>query len=246
MKLGGTLLEQGVQVRILYLEGKDPDDVARYSKRFSWYELKKLMITPTRFAFNQEGMEAALTILSTFKNKVKLSEALRELSEISGYEERHIEHWLTDFQAAPFEQQEIKPQDTNLELSEELLLLAAFKQQNLPLSKYLRQKLSKKGVNLSIAETDGFLQEMAAETKYASRIHLLSQVADIEKYTEDLKGKLTLNFLTQDIKRLKRKLKSTNDLSILEKIEKKAKRIKQIKTVLKGPNNGKSRNSSSS
>ena len=80
-------------------------------------------------------------------------------------------------------------------------------------------------------------------------MHLLSQVSNIEKYTEDLKGRLTLNFLTQDIKRLKRKLKS-NDGSykeILQTIEKKAKQISKIKTSLRGlKNNGKNRNSSSS
>ena len=246
MKLGSTLLEQGLKVRILYIDGKDPDDIARYSKRFDWDDLQNRMISPVKFAYIQEGIERALSIAASFKNKIQLSEALRELSEISGYEERHIEHWLTDYQATTFEAVEVKPQDTDLKLNEELLLLAAFRHQNLPVSKYLRLKLNKSGINLKQAETDGFLQEMAAENKYASRLHMLAQVPDIEKYTEDLKFHLTINFLTRDIKQLKRKLRSSGDLGILEKIEKKAKQISLIKAKLKGSKNGKSRNSSSS
>ncbi len=233
IKLGSRLLEQGIQVQILFIDGKDPDDVARHRHRFNWADLQGRLVSPVKFAFEQDGLEAGLTVASTHKNKIKLGYALRELSELSGYEERHLEHWLAEYKKSPMGSGPIKPQDTHLQLKEELLLLAAFKQESIPVSKYLRSKLRIDGVNLKVAKTAGFIPELAEESKFATRLHLLAQVTDIEKYTNDLKAHLTLEYLGKDVKRLKRKLKESGNITYLKQLEDTVKRINKIKLRLK-------------
>lgn len=233
IKLGGRLLEQGVQVQILFIDGKDPDDLARYKHRFNWSDLQERLVSPVKFAFEHDGLEAGLTIASLHKNKIKLGYALRELSELSGYEERHLEHWLDEYKKSPMGSGPIKPRDTHLQLKEELLLLAAFKQESIPVSKYLRLKLRRDGVNLGVAKTAGFIQELAEESKFVTRLHLLAKVTDIEKYTDDLKAHLTLEYLGKDVKRLKRKLKEHEDITYLGQLESTVKRINKIKLRLK-------------
>ncbi len=236
VKLGSMLLEQGVQVEILYLKGKDPDDVARNSGRFDWEKLQTQTVSPVQFAYAQEDLESALTVASTHKNKVRLGYALRELSELSGYDEKHLEHWLAEYKRDPLGRStSVTIKQTNLSLSEELLLLAAYRHIDIPLSKYLRQKLSKDGINLQVAKTDGFIQQLAEKEKYVSRLTLIAQVEDLEKYQDDLKAHLTLYYLKQDVKQLKRRIKRGGDDMIknLETLEKKIKRINKIKLQLK-------------
>lgn len=241
IKLGSRLLEQGVQVKILFIDGKDPDDIARYKRRFNWVNLQEQLVSPVRFAFEQDGLETALTIVSIYKNKIKLGYALRELSELSGYEEKHLEHWLAEYKKSPMGSGPIKPQDTHLQLKEELLLLAGFKQESIPVSKYLRRKLSIDGVNLRAAKTAGFIQELAEKSKFVTRLHLLTQITDIKKYTDDLKAHLTLEYLGKDVKMLKRKLKENKNIVYLGQLENTVKRINKIKLRLKTGSDHRSR-----
>ena len=239
LRIGELLTQQGVDLNIIYLEGKDPDEAAKYKHRFNWEKLNsKYSYSLVKFAFEQGGgVEGALKRLASYSNKIRLSYAIRELSEISGFDENYLEHWLREFKLAPLNSESIVTQKINLQLDEELVLLSAFNKKSVPLDSYLKRKLGKQTLDKLANEGKGLVQELAENPKYAARLYMLEHVKDLAKYSHDLLTKTYLNFLGKDVESFKIKLKETGDVKYLTKIEQWVKKINKIKMGVKNGKN---------
>lgn len=233
VRLGKSLAGQGIKLKIIFVKGKDPDDIAKYQRRFDWNKLNlEHSYSLETFAFLHGSLERALEAISAFSNKIDVSHALKHLSELSGHDERHLEHWLIEFKKSPLQQWSIDPEKTQFKLQEELLLLAAIKEDEIPLSKYLRRKLRDDQVNLKTARSEGFTQQLAENSDYLSRLYVLEKISNIEKYTTDLKTRLTLHYIQKDVKKLKKEYRNDSNIQHLEEIERLIKRVSKLKLKL--------------
>lgn len=229
IRVGEYLLASNVKTKIIYVEGKDPDECAKYKHRFDWEQLNsKYCSSYTEFTFNHTGLETTLKRIASYKNKIQLSYALKELSDLSGYDEKNLEHWLKEYKRAPLEATVINPEKTQLRLNEELLLLAAMNG-SVDLNGYLKKKLKPDFLELINNKTEGFVQELANNPRYARRLHMLEYLKDKEKYTKDLIVKMNLNFMQKDVKKYKELYKETGDSKHLSNLETMVKRINKLK-----------------
>jgi len=240
LRIAELLAQRGVDLNIIYLEGKDPDEAAKYKHRFNWEKLNsKYSYSMVSFAFEQEGVEGALKRLASCYNKIKLSYAIRELSELSSFDEKYLDHWLKEFKRAPLSSEVITSQDLKLKLNEELVLLSAYDKGAVQLDSYLIKKLGTQTVAQIQKAGKGLIQELADNPKYATRLYMLEHVKDLAKYSHDLLTKAYLSFLSKDVSNFKVKLKETGDIKYLTKIEQWVKKINKIKMGIK---NGKKEN----
>jgi len=224
------LVERGIEVNIIYIEGKDPDDCSRYKHRFNWEKLNtKYSSSLVKFAFDRNGIEDALKRVSSYRNRLKLSQALGELSDLSGYEERQLEHWLIDYKKSPMKRIEsISTPTTQLKLSEELVLISAINGE-IKLNPYLRKKVGAKVLDIVEGNKKGYIQELAKTNKYATRLHMLENLKDKAKYINDLIIKINLSFMKKDVKDFKDKYKETDNPKYLESIQRMVQRINKLK-----------------
>ena len=238
IRIGFLMAEREAKINIIYLEGRDPDTAAKYTHRFNWEKLNtKYSSSLGKFAFEHKDLQEALKTIVSIKNKIELSYALRELSGLSGYDEKHLEHWLKEYKKYPLATEELIFDKTLLKLPEELQLIAAIKDISGLLDQYIIKKLRKDGVELNKQQSDAHIQELARNAKYAGRLHRLESLKNKEKYAKDLILKLKLNYMTKDVRKLKRKLEQNIDNDLLtktiNKIEKNVKRINKLKLEIK-------------
>jgi DNA primase catalytic core len=229
LRIAEFLVERSIDVNIIHVDGKDPDDCARYKHRFDWKKLNnKYSFTLAEYAFKNGGIEEALKRISSYKTKLKLSRALGELSELSGYDEKHLERWLTDYKKSPMTGINISTPTTQLKLSEELVLISAINGK-IDLNPYLRKKIEPKLLELIENNSDGYIQELAKNSKYATRLHMLGNLKDKRKYIDDLLVKINLTFMQKDVKDFKNKYEETQDSKYLSNIQKMVQRINKLK-----------------
>jgi DNA primase catalytic core len=234
LRIAELLAQRGIELNIIYLEGKDPDECAKYKHRFNWDKLNsKYSNSLVQFAFKHEGVEGAIRRLASYSNKVKVSYAMRELSELSGFDEPHLEHWLKEFKSAPLSNEVITAQSISLALEEELLLLSAYNKDCVLLDSYLTKKLGKQLVAQISEANRGTIPQLAENPQYATRLYTLEHVKDLAKYSNDLLTKTYLSFLKEDVKTFKNKFKETGDIKYLDKMEKWVKKINKVKMRIK-------------
>jgi len=232
IRIGEFLSAMGVDLNIIYLEGKDPDEAAKYQHRFDWEKLNtKYSTSFPEFVFKHQSLEAALKRISVYPNKLKLSYALRELSELSGYDERYLERWLKEFKQTPFNSAPIDPREEQLGVEEELLLLST--RTNIVLTNYLKNKIDTDTVELINSEEKGLVLDLASNSQYAHRLLMIEKIKDVDKYVVDLLAKANLKFLKQDVKKFTKLLKETGDSHYLDRVEKTVKHINKLKMRIK-------------
>jgi len=232
IRIGEFLSAMGVDLNIIYLEGKDPDEAAKYKHRFDWEKLNtKYSSSFPGFILKHQNLEAALKRVSVYPNKLKLSYALRELSELSGYDERYLERWLKDYKQTPFNSSAIDPREEQLGVEEELLLLST--RTTVSLTNYLKSKIGSDTVDLISSEEKGLVLDLASNSQYAHRLLMIEKIKNVDKYVTDLLAKANLKYLKQDVKRYKKLLGDTGDSNYLSKIEKTVKHINRLKLKVK-------------
>jgi hypothetical protein len=117
---------------------------------------------------------------------------------------------------------------TQLKLSEELVLISAINGK-IDLNPYLRKKIEPKLLELIENNSDGYIQELAKNSKYATRLHMLGNLKDKRKYIDDLLVKINLTFMQKDVKDFKNKYEETQDSKYLNNIQKMVQRINKLK-----------------
>ena len=229
LRIGEFLVDRNIELNIIYLAGKDPDEASKYKHRFDWNKLNsKYSSSLCKFAFEHRGIEEALKRISGYRNKLKLSRNLAELSELSGYEENYLEHWLIEYKRSPMTVESLVAEKTQLSLQDELLLISAVNG-DIPINTYLKRRLSSDYLENIENKPEGLVQELAQKPEFASRLHTLSDIKDKEKYAKDLIVKLNLEFMKKDVRQYKQKLKNTGDTKYLEPLQKMVQRINKLK-----------------
>ena len=138
IRIGEHLMERGIECHIIHVEGKDPDDLARYKHRFNWEKLNtKYGYNFVEFCHEHKGLESTLKRISGHQNKLKLSRDLRRLSGLSGYDEKHLEHWLNQYKKIPLTES-FEVDKGKLELEDELMLLYAVDDIKVPINGFLK------------------------------------------------------------------------------------------------------------
>lgn len=231
IRVGEHLLNYGIFPRIIFVRGKDPDDLAKHRKRFNWEKLnREKSYSYPQFVFKAKGLEEALRRVSAIPNKIKLSYTLRELAELSGYDESHLEQWLIEYKKAPLIPPDFKLDKIPLALEDELIILSAITENELPLDDYLKTKLSEPLLDQIDMFQEGLLQELVDDPKYADRIHILAQIQDIDKYALDLINRLRLQHMEKDMLNLKEKFRSTKNPQLLDELEIMVRQINKLKS----------------
>ena len=241
IRIGEFLIERNIDSHIIHVEGKDPDDLARYKHRFNWDKLNtKYGYNFVEFCYKQKGLESTLKRISGHRNKLKLSQDLKILSDLSGYDEKHLEHWLAQYKKAPLtEMMDLKRDELNLE--DELMLLYACDDIKVPINGFLKNRLDKDLVDAITNKPDGLTQDLARNTKYASRLTIIDNIKDKDKYAKDLITKLNLEYMKKDVSKNKKLYKETQDSKYLEQVESMVKNINKMKLKVR---NGQSYSSS--
>jgi DNA primase catalytic core len=228
IRIGEYLIANDIKVNIIYLEGKDPDEAAKYSHRFDWDKLNtKYSSSFPAFAYKHLGLEGALKRAGAYSNSLELSYALRELSELSGYDEKYIERWLLEFKKSPLLNQSLEDPDNQLKLEEELLLFST--QHDFGINKYLEKKLPKILIERMQGNKQELIIKLAENPKYISRLLMINNIDNKEKYIKDLIIKVNLQFMKRDVRKFKGRLKDTGDIKYLSLIEQMVKRINKLK-----------------
>ena len=237
IRVGEFLIERNIDSHIIHVEGKDPDDLARYKHRFNWDKLNnKYGYSFVEFCHEQKGLESTLKRISGHRNKLKLSQDLRRLSELSGYDEKHLEHWLTQYKKAPFTE-DIKIDNTQLKLEDELMLLYAVDDLDVPINGFLKKRLGANVLEVINNKPDGLAQDLARNDQFATRLTILDRIKDKEQYAKDLIIKMNLDFMKKEVTKNKKLYKETEDVKYLEDVEKMVKNINKMKLKVR---NGKS------
>lgn len=237
IRIGEHLLERNIDCRIIHVEGKDPDDLARYKHRFNWEKLNtKYGYSFVEFCLEKKGLESTLKRISGHRNKLKLSQDLKTLSDLSGYDEKHLEHWLAQYKKAPL-LEEVNIEKTQLKLEDELMLLYAVNGVDVPINGFLKKRLDKELVDNITNKPEGLAQDLARNQKFATRLTILDRIDDKTQYAKDLIIKLNLKYMKKEVNQSKQKYKETNDSKYLEKVESLVKNINKMKIKVR---NGKS------
>jgi len=233
IRVASLLIERDVDINIIYLEGKDPDDAAKYKHRFDWDKLNtKYSSTFGAFMFKHKGIEFTVERLPYISNKIKLSEAIKELSHLSGYEEKNIDYWIRQHKKGGIVPVVTHSQE-NITLQEELLILATINNPDKYINAFLSRHLQAEGVDLEAVREPGAAQELASSARFANRLLTLDALEDKEQYTKDLIIRLNLKYLESDIREFKKALRETSDATYLEKIQYHLKQINKLKLRLK-------------
>mgnify|MGYP001184177327 FL=1 len=241
IRIGEFLIERNIDCHIVHVEGKDPDDLARYKHRFNWEKLNtKYGYNFVEFCHEQKGLESTLKRISGHRNKLKLSQDLKVLSDLSGYDEKHLEHWLAQYKKAPL-METIDINKDQLKLEDELMLLYAVNGVDVPVNGFLKKRLDKELVDNITNKPDGLAQDLARNQKFASRLTILDTIKDKTQYAKDLIIKLNLKYMKKEVNQNKQKYKETNDAKYLEKVESLVKNINKMKLKVR---NGQSYSSS--
>ena len=237
IRVGEHMLERNIDCNIVHVEGKDPDDLARYKHRFNWEKLNtKYGYNFVEFCFEQKGLESTLKRISNHTNKLKLSHDLRRLSDLSGYDEKHLEHWLNQYKKIPMlEKVEIDKGKLNLE--DELMLLYAVDGVDVPLNGFLKNRLNKDIVKAIEEKPEGLAQDLARNSKFAARLSILDTITDKTQYAKDLIIKINLKYMEAEVKKRKQKYQETEDTKHLKGVETMVKNINKLKLKVR---NGKS------
>ena len=241
IRIGEFLIERNIDSHIIHVEGKDPDDLARYKHRFNWEKLNtKYGYNFVEFCHEHKGLESTLKRISGHRNKLKLSQDLKILSNLSGYDEKHLEHWLAQYKKAPLtEMLDLKKDE--LKLEDELMLLYACDNINVPINGFLKNRLEKNLVEVIKNKPEGLTQDLARNTKYASRLSIIDNIKDKDKYAKDLITKLNLKYMKKEVSKNKKLYKETQDSKYLEQVESMVKNINKMKIKVR---NGQSYSSS--
>lgn len=241
IRIGEHLLERNIDCHIIHVEGKDPDDLARYQHRFDWEKLnKKYGYSFVEFCHEQKGLESTLKRISGHTNKLRLSQDLKQLSDLSGYDEKHLEHWLTQYKKAPL-MENINIEKTQLKLEDELLLLYAVNGVDVPLNGFLKKRLDSSLIENITEKPAGLVQDLASNAQFATRLTILDTIKDKQQYAKDLIIKLNLKYMKQEVNKNKKLYSETNDTKYLEKVEDMVKNINKMKLKVR---NGQSYSSS--
>jgi len=241
IRIGEHLLERNIDCHIIHVEGKDPDDLARYKHRFNWEKLNtKYGFNFVEFCHEHKGLESTLKRISGHRNKLKLSQDLKTLSDLSGYDEKHLEHWLAQYKKAPL-LENINIEQTQLKLEDELMLLYAVNGVDVPINGFLKKRLDSDLVENITNKPQGLAQDLARNTKYATRLSILDTINNKTQYAKDLIIKLNLKYMKKEVNQNKQKYKETSDPKYLEKVESLVKNINKMKIKVR---NGQSYSSS--
>lgn len=237
IRVGEFLIERNIDCHIIHVEGKDPDDLARYKHRFNWEKLNtKYGFNFVEFCHAQKGLESTLKRISGHRNKLKLSQDLRRLSELSGYDEKHLEHWLAQYKKAPM-MENINIEKTQLKLEDELMLLYACDDINVPINGFLKKRLNDNLITAIENKPKGFVQDLARNQQFATRLTILDSIKDKEQYAKDLIIKMNLDYMKKEVTKNKKLYKETQDIKYLEGVESMVKNINKLKLKVR---NGKS------
>jgi DNA primase catalytic core len=240
LKTGNALQAHGLPVQVIYIEGKDPDDLATRATRFDWEKLKAERMKPLHlFALEHKSMETALEVVGSMANQVSVSYAIRDLANASKFSEGHIEHWLIKYKKSLLGiVDKITIPDHKNSLIEELIILNSAYNVNLMLNSYERKCLEAENVDLSIANDPGFVASLADKPHMLESLFKLEQIEDIHHYAEDLVRSLSVMFLKKDVKRWKREMKTDGtpeprQMQLLGLIEEAARNINSLQLVIR-------------
>ena len=237
IRIGEFLIERDIDCHIIHVEGKDPDDLARYKHRFNWDKLNtKYGYSFVEFCHEHKGLESTLKRISGHRNRLNLSRDLRRLSDLSGYDENHLEHWLIQYKKAPFSET-VNIESTQLKLEDELMLLFACDSIDVPINGFLKSRLNNDLIELITNKPDGLAQDLARNEQFATRLTILDRIKDKTQYAKDLIIKMNLSYMKKEVTKNKKLFKETDDLKYLEGIEKMVKNINKMKLKVR---NGKS------
>jgi len=235
LKTGAALVAQGIPVEVIYVEGRDPDDIAKRETRFDWEDLKNNHMQPLHlFAFEHKKLEGALEILGSYSEKVQVGYALRDLAKASGFSEDHLDRWLGKYKKSVLGViEDITPPQQKSSLIDELIVLNSVYDVEGLLEEYEMKKLAAENVDLSIAKDPGFIASLADKPAQLERLFKFDQIEDLHEYAEDLIARLRVQLLKRDIKRWRKKFKETEDLKYLKWVERAVREVNYIQLAMR-------------
>ncbi len=227
IKSGGLLIEKGVEVQVVFKDGKDPDEIARYATRFDWDIIQKRYGTNYGdFVYDHGGksktskVKVTLEKLAAQANPIELDSALQDLSEKSGYSVDQLGNWIQEYKQNPFKnyQNPVVPKGKR-EIEEELLILAAITKQPVEVGEFLQQRLSPKLLELISIDLESLGPRLATSPLVLDRMIQLSHVENLEKYQRDLIARMELKELIKEKEKLINDFNETNEVEVLDDIQ---------------------------
>jgi len=229
LRIAGTLVSYGIKVRIIFIKGKDPDELMRkYAPSQRKEIIKKSIYSLIEFSYQHEELETTISRIAGIPNTIKRALMIQELSNLSGIEEQKINHWIDKYKKSPLLPINIDLQNNSASILDHLTALSL--SYDFELDDFIINHLDEKYDDLIIQQEPGALREWANNNLTIGLVSKLEKIEDKQKYYLDLINKLKIYYLQQDIDRDKELYRESGDAQFLVEIQQMVKQISKLKS----------------